>query len=337
MVKGISIGRHLIPLWLIVVLLFSGIGLGLLGDYVWKTLTIPVQVKEPIEILGYPPKLSLYAGETKFFTVNLTNHGSVDYSIALNFHMSNATYQNNYVTFSNETYEIVPGQQNITAWFDVESYAPSTNDSLTIDFERVQSLFFNDGFDRAYLRNEWRFVDIDGGSNVNVTDEGMLRLTTVSRPWRDLQGSYENAPHIVLPGVRGNFSIETSVFAVTNESEEGAGILVWKGPHSHLRFERICKAANSGLVEQQILLTVEGGESITLTLSSPPLPIFLKLIRSGLTFSGYYSTLGMLRGWYYVGNVTFQTIDPLEVGLDIINAYHDGVFSADFDYFKMMM
>ena len=159
-------------------------------------------------------------------------------------------------------------------------------------------------------------------------------MTTVSPPWRDLEDNYENAPHMVLHQIRGNFSLETSVFATTNESEESAGILVWKDPHHHLRFEQTCKIVNDQL-EQQIILVVEGGESVTMNLSTPPTPIFLRLVRSGQTFSGYYSTVGMLRGWYHVGDATFQASDPVDVGLEITNSYRDGIFSADFDYFVM--
>ena len=62
-------------------------------------------------------------------------------------------------------------------------------------------------------------------------------------------------------------------------------------------------------------------------------PTYLKVIRSGNIFSGYYSTDGIL--WNHVADVTYAVSDPIQTGLDIITVYHDGVFSADFDYFRI--
>jgi len=119
-----------------VVILVSEIGSGALAYYVWKTLIIPFEVKEPLEILYYPSQLSLYPGETKEFNVTVQNHASVNYSVILDFSLDNTTYQETYVIFSNEIYTVILGQQNLTAWMTVESHAPPINVSLTIDFKR---------------------------------------------------------------------------------------------------------------------------------------------------------------------------------------------------------
>jgi hypothetical protein len=160
--RTFKVGRHVIPLWLIIVLLISGIG-GTLGYYVWRTLTIQVEVKEPIEILQYPSSLSLYPGETKDFNITVQNHASVNYSVIIDFHLNNTAYQTSYVNFSNEVYTVIPGQQDLRAWLSVVSEAPPTNVSLTIGFSR-----------NAYpyslingLIGYWRF---DEGSGTTVFD-----------------------------------------------------------------------------------------------------------------------------------------------------------------------
>jgi len=135
-VKTLKIGRHIVPLWLIAIILISAIGSGALGYYIWTRLTIPLEIKEPIEILDYPSQLSLYPGENKSFQISLVNHASINYSVILDFSLNNTTYQANYVTFSNEIYRVTPGQQNLTAWLRIESYAPPTNVTLTIDCKR---------------------------------------------------------------------------------------------------------------------------------------------------------------------------------------------------------
>lgn len=156
--RKIKIGNYFIPLWIIVVLLISGVGVS--AFYVWQTLTVQLQVKEPLEILSYPSQLSLYPGETKEFNVTIENHASVNYSVTLDFHLSNLTYQADYVNFNDTVYTIVPGQQNITAWFSVKSDAPSTSDTLSISFERIESAAFYSG-----LISYWKF-----GGNASIFD-----------------------------------------------------------------------------------------------------------------------------------------------------------------------
>jgi len=132
--RKFKIGKYVIPLWIVVILLISGIAAS--AYYAWQTLTIQLEVKEPLEILSYPQQLSLYPGETREFNVTIRNHASVNYSVILDFSLDNITYQSSYVTFSNEIYTVIPGQQNLTAWLAVESYAPATNVMLTIDCRR---------------------------------------------------------------------------------------------------------------------------------------------------------------------------------------------------------
>lgn len=331
--RKIRIGRHFVPLWLAASLLVSGIGLGALAYHVWNILTIPLEVMEPLEALSYPPKLSLFPGETRVFNVTVQNHASVNYSVVLSFALDNTTYQNNYVAFDEETHVVFPGVQNVTTWLSVESYAPAFNVSLTIQLKRVEDTRFFDEFSSATPDSRWNIVDPDGGSSFDLTARsGWLRMTTTSPPGRDLIGSVVNAPRIMLTGICGDFAIETRVMAIMDENDEGAGILVWKDPSSYLRFERMSRTIGNP-VEQQILFAVEGGDWTYLTLSTDLNPTYLRLVRAGNLFSGYYSSDGDY--WHHVGDLTFIVNDPVDVGLDLINVYHDGVLSADFDYFRL--
>lgn len=147
--KTISIGQHALPLWLVVTLVLSGVFGTVVANYVWHTVVIDLEVEEPPKILHYPKKLSLYSGETKEFNVTIKNSASRKYTVILDFSLDNTTYQDNYVTFSNETYTVVPNKQNLTAWLQVEEYAPPIDTSLTIDFIRIaeeegEVLFFDD-------------------------------------------------------------------------------------------------------------------------------------------------------------------------------------------------
>jgi len=137
-VRKLKIGRHAVPLWLIVVILVSLFGF-VVGFYVWETLHVPLEVKEPLEILSYPSKLSVYVSDRLMFNVTVMNHSSKNYSVTLDFSLNNATYQSNYVSFSNEIYVVKPGQQNLVAWLEVAPGAPSIDETLTIRFSRDPS------------------------------------------------------------------------------------------------------------------------------------------------------------------------------------------------------
>lgn len=135
--RSISIGQHVIPLWLVATLLLSGVFGTALANYIWTSVIIDLEVEEPLKILHYPKKLRLYPGETKEFNVTVKNSASRNYTIILDFSLENETYQDDYVTFSNETYIVVPNEQNLTAWLRVEDCAPPVETPLVIDFSRI--------------------------------------------------------------------------------------------------------------------------------------------------------------------------------------------------------
>jgi len=167
--RQIKVGQRVIPLWIFIVILLSGITSGVMANYIWETITLDFKVEEPLEIVSYPYELNLFPGETKEFNITVKNHASTNLTVVLDFLLGNATYQDNYVTFR-ENYTVIPGLQELTAWIKVESDAPPINTSLTIylervvgspsssppsQFERVESLIFE-----ACLWSDTTYVDI---------------------------------------------------------------------------------------------------------------------------------------------------------------------------------
>ncbi len=135
--KVIKLSRTVVPAWLIVLLIVSGIGLGALTSYVWQSVTIPFEVKEPLEILGYTSEVSLYPGATQELNATVRNNAPINYSVQLGFHLSDVSYQQNYVKFSDETYNVTPGEHTLTGWVSVAPCAPPINTQLTIEFRRI--------------------------------------------------------------------------------------------------------------------------------------------------------------------------------------------------------
>jgi len=187
--KSVKIGKFVVPLWLVAAILVFLIGTGALGYYLWTKLSIPLEIEEPIEVLDYPSKLSLYPGENKSFQISIMNHASVNYSVVLDFSLDNVTYQDNYVSFSNTVYAVMPGQQDLEASMTAVSYAPPANVSLVISFSRDSYPYgligywrFNEGtgiltFDRSGKNNHGAFVNgptwVDGRYGKAIRLDGL--------------------------------------------------------------------------------------------------------------------------------------------------------------------
>lgn len=173
--RKIKVGSRLVPLWIIVVLLVSGVGAS--AYYAWRTLTVSLEVKEPLEILSYPSQLSLFPGETAAFNVTLRNIASVNYSVVLDFSLDNPVFQDSYVIFSNEVYTVVPGEQVLAAWLRVESSAPPVNASLTIDLRRETYPYGLVGYWKFDERSGIVAFDSSNNDNHGILMNGSLRVS----------------------------------------------------------------------------------------------------------------------------------------------------------------
>jgi regulation of enolase protein 1 (concanavalin A-like superfamily) len=235
--------------------------------------------------------------------------------------------------------EIVSGIDSVYSEGKVGLFARRADaffDNFAVYSTRAKpKLPFSDNFNSKVLNARWTVVDPDGGSTFDLSvHRGWLRITTTSPPGRDLYANVQNAPHIIQSGISGDFTLETKIMATTVNNDEGAGLIVWKDSNTHLRFERISRTIGQP-VQQQIILLVEGAGSgsVFITLSSDLNPTYLRLVRSGQSYSGYYSSDGAT--WQHAGDATFPVSDPVDIGLDVIHMYHSGTFFADFDYFKI--
>lgn len=222
--KSIKVGKHVIPLWLIATLLISGIGSGVLAYYVWRTLTIPLEIMEPLELLNYPSELSLYAGDFEEFNVTIQNHSSNNYTVILDLHLSNTTYQTSYVTFSNEIYTVTPGQQNLTVWLEVESDAPPEDVSLIINFIREKYISVYP----AGLIGYWKF---DEGSGTTAYDSsGNRKNGTLTNGPAWVDGKYGKAllfdgtnDYVAIPDLYASSPSSLTIVAWINSPLTGIG------------------------------------------------------------------------------------------------------------------
>ena len=198
--RSVKIGKYVIPMWFVITLLISGIG-GISAYYVWETVIVNFEVKEPLEILYYPSELSLFPGETEKFNVAITNKASINYSVILEFLLGNSTYQDDYVTFSDEIYTVILGQQNLTAWVMVESDAPPVNASLTAYFRR--------GVYPEGLVGYWRFDEGSGTTAYDSSGNDYHGILVNGPVWADVKYgkalSFDGIDDYVNCGTLGTF------------------------------------------------------------------------------------------------------------------------------------
>lgn len=125
-----------VPLWVFVVILVC-IVLSATIAYVFQTVSFPVEVKEPLEVVNFPTSLEFYPNATQYFNITVQNVASVNYLVALEFMLNDTAYQQSYVTFSNITYTTAPGLNNLTAWMNVAADAPPAMLELAVEICRV--------------------------------------------------------------------------------------------------------------------------------------------------------------------------------------------------------
>jgi hypothetical protein len=168
--KHFRLGRYSVPVWPVAILMVSMISSGVLGYYLYSSFTVPLEIKEPIEILDYPSQWSLYPGETTQFNVTVRNRSSFNYSVILDFRSDNMAYQLSYLAFSHENYTVVPGQQNLEAWLNVSADAPAANLNVTVTVSRgteALNLLVNGDFETGTLTG-WNVSGVCSASNAFV-------------------------------------------------------------------------------------------------------------------------------------------------------------------------
>ena len=114
-------------------LLISIVALGSFAVVAFQPISIPLEVKEAIEILEYPAYgFSLFAGENMTFEITVRNLASVTHFVEFDFQLNDTDYQTSYVTFSNHNYSVPTGTQTVSAWLKIAQTAPPANLMLTI-------------------------------------------------------------------------------------------------------------------------------------------------------------------------------------------------------------
>jgi len=152
--RFLTFRKHKVCLWLIAVVMASAISILAIASVLSTSFTATLEVKEPLSIVNYPSQFSLFPGETANFSITVTDSAPVNYSVVVDYTLNDSEYQTNYVTFSNDVYNVTPGQQDLKAWMIVASDAPPAIVTVTATLERLgtgekgtQTTYLSDDFE----------------------------------------------------------------------------------------------------------------------------------------------------------------------------------------------
>lgn len=132
-----KLGSYQISLLFIVMLVLAIVGPVVIAlTYLWATRTVDLVIEEPLLVTSFPAALTTHPGENRTLNVTIANSAIANYSVTLSFTLNDTNFQQQYATFSNYTYTIMPGTNNITAWVAIAKKAPPAMLSLSVQFYR---------------------------------------------------------------------------------------------------------------------------------------------------------------------------------------------------------
>lgn len=130
----VSVGEpRRLRVFLAISLLISVIALGSFAACAFESVSVPLEVKEPLEVLDFPSGFSLFPGENVTFEITVENRAPVTYFVVFDFVLNDTGYQSKYVSFSSYNYSVVSGVQELPAWLMVSPVAPPASLMITVN------------------------------------------------------------------------------------------------------------------------------------------------------------------------------------------------------------
>ncbi|MCD6519147.1 MAG: DUF1349 domain-containing protein [Anaerolineae bacterium] len=189
-----------------------------------------------------------------------------------------------------------------------------------------QTTGFCDDFNDESLKPGWTWVDPNGDSSFSLTNSPHSLELSTPRGGHDLFLNLD-APRMIQR-VTGDFVIRTKVAMIADYDYQGAGLLVWQDSNNYIR-------AELGGAPRAITMAyrIHGHYRHVHCGAYGFTSIFLRITRTGNTFSGEYSTDGVK--WKPIYSVSYPAESSLYVGLHLINQWQNHPAKAYFDYFEI--
>ena len=217
-----------------------------------------------------------------------------------------------------------------------------TNTNLISQNPGSGGVSFNDDFNGSTLNPLWHWYNEDPTHWSLTASPGNLRIIGKTG---DMWSTCNNPANILLQQAPdGDFVIQTKLsIHPTTEYQQG-GLIFFNDVDNYLKLDVLWAAVAGG--ENVEFLQEQNGE-IPEPLSWPYFtvdlnqPAFLMIIKSGNTYTGYYSPDGQV--WSILGSITDGTIEYSNVGIYALSGVVDTPtcvgsvpdIEVDFDYFWM--
>lgn len=208
----------------------------------------------------------------------------------------------------------------------------STPMSANASSSPVSSVVWTDNFSSASLDSRWSWIREDPTHWSLTTHPGFLRLTT--------QQTFSDVSNLLVQTAPvGDYEIQSRLIFTPTENFQMAGLIAYQDDNNSLSLGRaFCDVPPPACVNNGIYFDrVEGGSLVG---SNYGMNIavqgeaYLRLVRQGMTYTGYVSSDGV--DWIVVG-VHTVTITPTQIGLKATNQIQGASeISADFDFFTLI-
>lgn len=216
-----------VPVWVVAALLVCLV-LGSVAAYIFATVKFSVNVEEPLSVVASPSLPSFYPNMTESFNVTVSNVAAVNYLVSMAFSLNDTSYQRSYVTFSNETYTVLPGLNNLTAYISVAPDAPPAQLELTVALSRVSAT--QPTFDYTFTWSENTQSLVNGSLtmrlNFTLTNDSLLIVAQINEttlhPHRDLGILFDKEFDGFHVGDPGGY-----IFTSDNRSYSGSETQLW--------------------------------------------------------------------------------------------------------------
>jgi branched-chain amino acid transport system substrate-binding protein len=190
-----------------------------------------------------------------------------------------------------------------------------------------------DDFSSTTLGSEWSWLNEDE-SHWSLTDlPGFLRITT--QP-----GSYGSSNLLLRSAPPGSYDVRTHLFFTPTANFQIAGLAAYKDANNRLMFGRaFCGFDSPGCTGGNGLYFdhIEGSNFVApnfAIMQPQDRDFYLRLVRQGTRFAGYYSANGT--DWELIGvHVINAGLSLNRIGLTASNQSGASEVTADFDYYRL--
>jgi regulation of enolase protein 1 (concanavalin A-like superfamily) len=189
---------------------------------------------------------------------------------------------------------------------------------------------YDDEFNSSTLSSQWSWIRQDSAYWSLTAASGYMRITT---EWGEFSHSTpDNKNTLIETAPSGDFTITTKLNGKPTANWAQGGLVVYQDDNNFFKMVRLYNNANQFQAGKEVSGTVTSAvvtDSIASTIS------YLKIVKSGTNYSGYYSSDGS--AWTQVWTAQSMSMSNIKIGIIAFNGGSSGGpnNNMDFDYFHL--